>query len=89
MSIMYAINLLSQTKTLGVEFIFMISLFTFILLFALVAGLVATKIGRSFRFWFWVSVPIPFIPLLVLLCLPENEEKAIVVPNDDLYDRLY
>ena len=86
---MYATNLLSLTQTYSVEFIFLVSLFIFIVLFALAAGWVATNTGKSFRFWFGISFLIPFFPLLILLCIREKEDQFIVAPKDDLYDHLY
>jgi hypothetical protein len=86
---MYTINLLSLVKTNSVEFIFLVSLFMFIVLFALAAGWVATNTGKSFRFWFGISFLIPFFPLLILLCIREKEDQFIVAPKNDLYDHLY
>lgn len=85
---MHTIYLLSQTNATNVEFIFILSVFTFILLTALAAGWVANRLGKSFRFWFWISFPVPFLPLFVLLCLPEKEE-TLTTAKDDLYDYLY
>lgn len=82
-------TLLSQTQTYSVEFIFLVPVFTFIVLFALTAGWVASNTGKSFRFWFGISFVIPFFPLLVLLCIREKEDQAIAAPKDDLYDHLY
>jgi hypothetical protein len=86
---MHTIYLLSQIKTPGIEFIFISAVLTFIPLCALAAGWVAAKTGKSFRSWFWISFPVPFLPLFVLLCLPEKEETLIAAPKDDLYDYLY
>lgn len=86
---MQPIYLLSQITTTRVEFIFIAAVASFILLSALAAGWVAAKTGKSFRFWFWISFPIPFLPLFVLLCLPEAEEQPVAGPGDDLYDYLY
>ena len=82
-------TLLSLTQTYGVELIFLVSLFIFIVLFALAAGWVASTTGKSFRFWFGISFVIPFFPLLALLCLREKEDTLIVAPKEDLYDHLY
>lgn len=82
-------TLLSLVQSYGVEFIFLVSLFIFIVLFALTAGWVASNIGKSFRFWFGISFMIPFFPLLVLLCFREKEESFIAAPKDDCYDHLY
>ena len=86
---MYTTILLSLVQTYSVEFIFLVSLFIFIVLFALTAGWVASNTGKSFRFWFGISFAIPFFPLLVLLCLREKEDQVIVAPKEDLYDHLY
>ncbi|HEX7902776.1 MAG TPA: hypothetical protein VF487_02775 [Chitinophagaceae bacterium] len=60
------------------------------LIFPLMIGCLAKRFGRSFKFWFWVSFLLPFISLLILLCLPEKEEK-IAGSNDKkvLPDREY
>jgi len=86
---MYTTILLSLIKTNSVEFIFLVSLFMFIVLFALAAGWVAGNTGKSFRFWFWISFPVPFFPLLILLCIREKEDRFIVASKDDLYDHIY
>ncbi len=43
----------------------------------LIAGFYARQIGRSFKFWFWISFLIPFVSLVILLSLPDKvEEKS-------------
>ena len=86
---MYTTILLSLALSYSVEFVFLVSLFIFIVLFALAAGWLASNTGKSFRFWFGISFLIPFFPLLVLLCIREKEDQFIVAPKDDLYDHLY
>ena len=78
---MYVTTLLCLSQSYSVEFIFLVSLFIFIVLFALTAGWAAGTTGKSFRFWFGISFVIPFLPLLVLLCIREKEDHLIAGPE--------
>ena len=71
------------------EFIFAFPFLLLPLAFPLIAGLMARSFGKSFRFWFWISFLIPFISCLILLCLPEKEEKISAVENEELFDHLF
>lgn len=46
------------------------------LIFPFTIGWLAMRIGRSFKFWFWISFLLPFISVLILLCLPEKKETT-------------
>jgi hypothetical protein len=39
------------------------------------AGMIARQLGRSYRFWFWISIPFPFIAHFILLSLPDLSKK--------------
>ena len=74
-----------------------IILLSFIFLSILIAfatGWVATKTGRSFGLWFFLSILMPMIVLCILICLPETDapvklrknEKKII--NEKLFNQL-
>jgi hypothetical protein len=44
--------------------------------FPLVGGLMARSFGRSFWVWFWISVPLPFVSCIILLCLPDKRRRS-------------
>jgi hypothetical protein len=44
-----------------------------------VAGLMARSLGRSFWLWFWISIPLPFVSCIILLCLPVGRQRAMQV----------
>jgi len=53
------------------ELFIILLLVFFNLALATVSGWVAVKIGRSFGFWFFLSLVTPVIALCVLICLPD------------------
>ena len=58
---------------------------TFILLILLSAagtGWLAKKIGKSYRFWFGLSIPMPVVAICILICLPEETVKLKVEKNE-------
>ena len=57
--------------------------------FAVLCGWVASEIGKSFRFWFWLSVPLPVIALCILLCLPEKQGKLTIIDSGELFNHLF
>jgi hypothetical protein len=66
---------------------FIISILAVILFTAMSAGWLAKDLGRNPRLWFGVSLLIPVVPCLILLCIPEKEPA--LQEKDDLYDYLY
>lgn len=45
------------------------------------AGMIAQQFGRSYKFWFWISIPFPFIAHLILLSLPDLNKTIIDETN--------
>lgn len=71
-------------------YIFLISVLVFIIFsFAVLSGWVASEIGKSFRFWFWISIPFPVIALCILLCLPEKQGKLTIIDSGKLFNHLF
>lgn len=71
-------------------YIFLISLLVMInFAFAVLSGWVASKIGKSFRFWFWLSIPLPVIALCILLCLPEKQGKLTIIDSGEWFNHLF
>lgn len=71
-------------------YIFLISLLVFInFAFAVLSGWVASETGKSFRFWFWLSIPLPVIALCILLCLPEKKGKLTIIDSGELFNHLF
>lgn len=71
-------------------YIFLISLLVFInFAFAVLSGWVASEIGKSFRFWFWLSIPLPVVALCILLCLPEKQGKLTIIDSGELFNHLF
>jgi hypothetical protein len=69
---------------------FIILLLAFIsTVFAFLSGWVATRIGKNFHFWFWLSVLLPVIALCILLCMPEKQGKLIVIEKADQFSHLF
>ena len=60
------------------EFLFALPILFIPLFFPLIGGLMAQCYGRKFWLWFWLSIPLPFISLIILLSLPDRskQEKA-------------
>jgi len=61
----------------------------FILFFAFISGWLAKRIGRDYRFWFWMSLVLPVIALCILLCLPEEKGQQVVIENTDQYSHWF
>ena len=45
------------------------------LAFSFVAGSIAKDYGRSYRFWFWAALALPFIAHFILVALPDKTEE--------------
>jgi hypothetical protein len=71
-------------------YIFLLSLLVLVFFaFAVLSGWVASEIGKSFRFWFWLSIPLPVIALCILLCLPEKKGKLTIIDSGELFNHLF
>ncbi|MFT3682616.1 MAG: hypothetical protein QM791_20335 [Ferruginibacter sp.] len=57
------------------EFIFVLPLLAIPFAFPFMAGTMARNFGRSYRFWFWLSVPLPLVAHFILLCLPDRSKQ--------------
>ena len=54
------------------DFVFIISAFMVGIVFPLSGACMAKICGRRFWPWFWLSVPLPFITLFILILLPDK-----------------
>jgi len=61
------------------------------LIMPVITGVMATLYGRSFWFWFLISILLPYVANLVLLSLPDlsEAEQPRPVENDELFDHLF
>lgn len=57
--------------------------------FPFLTACTAKILGRSFRSWFWISLAIPFVSFIVVLCLPSKKKKLVPVENDELFNYLF
>lgn len=57
------------------EVIFAIPLYCLPVVLPFFAGAMASSIGRSYKFWFWASVPLPLITHFILLAMPAKKEN--------------
>ena len=69
------------------EFLFALPILFIPLLFPVIGGCMATCYGRKFWFWFWVSLLLPFISLIILLCLPDRspQQQAAIAHDGDYF----
>jgi len=51
------------------------------LVFSFVAGSIAKDHGRSYRFWFWMALVLPFIAHFILVALPDKTEEQEPSPT--------
>jgi len=54
------------------EFIFAIQILFIPIMFPVIGGCMAKCFGRKFWLWFWISLLLPFISLIILLALPDK-----------------
>lgn len=57
------------------EFIFALPILFIPFVFPVIGGVMAKCFGRKFWVWFWLSVPLPFISLIILLSLPDKSKR--------------
>jgi len=53
----------------------LIVLLPVLLFFPVATGIVATTLGRKFWFWFLAGISLPFLALVILLCMPVRKQK--------------
>lgn len=51
---------------------FYLSVFLLLIPFPFMAGYIAKRLGRSYWFWFLLSIPLPWIGCFILVCLPDK-----------------
>ena len=66
-------------KKIIMEFLFALPVLFIPLLFPVIGGCMAKCYGRKFWFWFWFSLLLPFISLIILLCLPDISIRQEIV----------
>ena len=55
--------------------------------FPFMAGYIAKeRFGRSFWFWFLLSIPLPFISCFILLCFPDKSTQKIIDKNKNAFE---
>lgn len=69
-------KLLKLKKYYGTQFT--LPLFLFILLVQIVTIFMAKLLGRSVRLWCWISLLLPLISWIILICLPVKQGLAPV-----------
>ncbi|MFT3912123.1 MAG: hypothetical protein QM737_22040 [Ferruginibacter sp.] len=58
-------------------------------LLPLLTACIAKILGRSFRSWFWISLALPFISCIIVLCLPSKKKRVVPVENEELFNYLF
>lgn len=75
------------------EFLFALPLLILPFLLPLATGLMAKSFGRKFGLWFCISIPLPFIANVILLCLPDRSAQKVVrlkpVESEEVFDHLF
>ena len=72
------------------EFLFAIPLLLLPFIMPVITGCMAKSFGRRFWPWFFLGIPLPFVAIVILLCLPQKKKKVIVpVANDEIFDQLF
>ena len=52
------------------------------------AGYIARRFGRSFWFWFLLSIPLPLISCFIVVCLPDKSLPQMPVESQDIFKEL-
>jgi len=73
-----------------IEFVMMMIL---LLTFSVMTGWAALSLNRKFWLWFVIGFFLPFIGVVIILCLPANEKKvqqALLKPasSEEIFDRV-
>ncbi|TAL42215.1 MAG: hypothetical protein EPN92_11860 [Chitinophagaceae bacterium] len=69
------------------EPVFALPLLFIPLLFPVAGAYMAKSFGRNFWLWFWLSVPLPFISMIILISPPDKSKRtypAVVFETDEL-----
>ena len=61
------------------EFLFALPILFIPFMFPILGGCMARCFGRKFWLWFWISLLLPFISLIILLSLPDRSKKPDAV----------
>ena len=61
------------------NFMFILSALFVMMVFPFAGACMAKNFGRSFWIWFWLSVPLPFITLIILISLPDKSKEIVPV----------
>jgi hypothetical protein len=59
------------------EVVFALPLLLIPIALPFLAGMIARQFGRSYKLWFWISIPFPFVAHMILLCLPDLNKKIV------------
>ena len=70
-------------------FSLLLPLLLFILLVQVITAWMAKFLGRSVRFWLLISLLLPLISWVVMLCLPVKAKPIEAVENEGFFDRLF
>jgi len=71
------------------EFVFALPILLIPFALPLMAGFMARRFGRSFRFWFWISFLLPFVSCIIILCLPDRSIEQRPVENEEIFNQLF
>lgn len=63
------------------EYLLVIPLGMVVLFFPFLTGAIAVSLGRKFWGWFLLGLVLPFIGVVVLLCLPLKEMEFDILNN--------
>jgi hypothetical protein len=56
------------------EIAFILTVYSIISCFQLAAGILATRIGKSFWIWFWISLFLPIISMFILIWMWDDKK---------------
>jgi hypothetical protein len=56
------------------EIAFILTVYSIISCFQLAAGILATRIGKNFWIWFWISLFLPIISMFILIWMWDDEK---------------
>ena len=65
-------------------------------LWPVLTGLMAKSFGRKFWLWFFIGIPLPFIAMVILVCLPDRRNSGMQaklvdpkpVSNEEIFNHL-
>lgn len=59
------------------QILLIVTIYSIINCFQFAAGILAKQIGRSFSRWFWISLFLPIVSIIILLFLWDTEEQEV------------